>query len=220
MFAARNAIDDDLTTEWATTDDGNSASITLDLGSDTAITGVEFVTRSMADGTATTSMYTVTIDGAEPLGPFPAGTVAAPQPVPVTAHGRQLIFEVVADNRRKRRRRRDPNLRLKPASMTNDRPGGRGTSRDGSTVDPVPLFSGLSAVLLNCSLVHDGSKSHTRRLLARVAGIMRTEGVDVDLIHMLDHQVGFGMVKDTTEIGDARDDWPAIHAKSWPQTSS
>jgi multimeric flavodoxin WrbA len=74
-------------------------------------------------------------------------------------------------------------------------------------------FDGLSAILLNCSLVHDGSQSHTRRLLSRVGGIMRTEGVDVELIHMLDHQVGFGMVKDTTEIGDARDDWPGIHAK-------
>ncbi len=77
----------------------------------------------------------------------------------------------------------------------------------------MPQFAGLSAVLLNCSLVHDASKSHTRRLLARVAGIMRTEGVAVELIHMLDHQIGFGMVKDTTEIGDSRDDWPAIHAR-------
>jgi multimeric flavodoxin WrbA len=74
-------------------------------------------------------------------------------------------------------------------------------------------FSGLSAVLLNCSLVHDARASHTRRLLARVGGIMRVEGVDVELIHMLDHRVGFGMVKDTTELGDDRDDWPGIHAK-------
>lgn len=42
---------------------------------------------------------------------------------------------------------------------------------------------------------------------------MRTEGVDVELIHMLEHQIGFGMLKDTTEVGDDRDDWPAIHAK-------
>lgn len=68
-------------------------------------------------------------------------------------------------------------------------------------------------MLLNCSLVHDASKSHTRLLLERVRGIMDTEGVDVELIHMLDHRVGFGMVKDTTEIGDDVDDWPAIHAK-------
>ena len=74
-------------------------------------------------------------------------------------------------------------------------------------------FSGLSAVLLNCSLVHDARQSHTRRLLSRVAGIMLTEGVDVELIHMLDHRIGFGMVEDTTTIGDAVDEWPAIHAK-------
>jgi len=74
-------------------------------------------------------------------------------------------------------------------------------------------FDGLSAVMLNCSLVHDASKSHTRRLLNRVRGIMNVEGVDVEMIHMLEHQIGFGMVPDTTEIGDDRDDWPAIHAK-------
>ena len=77
----------------------------------------------------------------------------------------------------------------------------------------MPRFSGLSAILLNCSLVHDAAKSHTRRLLSRVAGVMDAEGVDVELIHMLDHRVGFGMVKDTTEIGDEVDDWPAIHAR-------
>jgi len=74
-------------------------------------------------------------------------------------------------------------------------------------------FSSLSAVLLNCSLAHEARKSHTRRLLARVGGVMSAEGVAVELIHMLDHEVGFGMVKDTTTIGDQRDDWPAIHGK-------
>ena len=74
-------------------------------------------------------------------------------------------------------------------------------------------FTGLSALLLNCSLGHDSSRSHTRRLLSRVAGVMAGEGVEVELIHMLDHQVGVGMVEDTTTLGDERDDWPAIHAK-------
>ena len=77
----------------------------------------------------------------------------------------------------------------------------------------MPRFTGLSALLLNCSLGHDANTSHTRKLLARVDGIMRHEGVDTEILHVLDHQVGFGMVKDTTELGDARDDWPAIHAK-------
>ncbi len=77
----------------------------------------------------------------------------------------------------------------------------------------MPDFDGLSAVLLNCSLVHDASKSHTRRLLSRVAGVMATEGVAVELIHMLDHRIGFGMDKDTTAIGDDVDEWPAIHRR-------
>ena len=89
---------------------------------------------------------------------------------------------------------------------------GRGESVRRVAYGPsMPHFPELSAVLLNCSLVHDASKSHTRRLLARVGGIMRAEGVAVDMIHMLDHRVGFGMVKDTTELGDDVDDWPGIH---------
>ncbi|BAN01639.1 flavodoxin family protein [Ilumatobacter coccineus] len=74
-------------------------------------------------------------------------------------------------------------------------------------------FSGLTAVILNCSLQHEAKESHTRLLLNRVAGIMRTEGVEVEIIHMLEHRVGFGMVTDTTSLGDERDDWPGIHAK-------
>lgn len=74
-------------------------------------------------------------------------------------------------------------------------------------------FSGLSAVLLNCSLVHEAKNSHTRLLLNRVKGIMSTQGVDVELIHMLEHRIGFGMVMDTTELGDDVDDWPDIHAR-------
>jgi len=74
-------------------------------------------------------------------------------------------------------------------------------------------FSDLSAVFLNCSLVHQNKDSHTQKLLNRVGGIMRAEGVGVEMIHMLEHQIGFGMVPDTTAIGDTRDDWPAIHAK-------
>lgn len=74
-------------------------------------------------------------------------------------------------------------------------------------------FSDLSAVLLNCSLERQPKESHTRKLLARVGGIMKTEGVNVEMIHMLEHRVGFGMVEDSTTLGDERDDWPAIHAK-------
>jgi hypothetical protein len=94
-YAAKNAIDGNPATEWATKGDGDHAWITLDLGAVTDIKGVEFVTRSMADGTAITTKYTVSIDGGEPLGPFDAATTAHPNPVPLTVRGRTIRFQVV-----------------------------------------------------------------------------------------------------------------------------
>ncbi len=73
-FAAEAAIDGDLATEWSTRDDGDEAFIELDLGAPHDIAGVEFVTRTMADDSATTSMFTVTVDG-ETFGPFEAASV-------------------------------------------------------------------------------------------------------------------------------------------------
>lgn len=93
-FAATNAIDGNPSTEWATKGDGDHGSITLDLGTTTDIKGVEFVTRSMADGTAITSTYTVSIDNGPPLGPFDASTVARPHPVSLTATGRTVCFDI------------------------------------------------------------------------------------------------------------------------------
>jgi multimeric flavodoxin WrbA len=75
-------------------------------------------------------------------------------------------------------------------------------------------FSDLKALFLNCSIKYDSTQSHTRRLLARSAGIMDSQGVDVELLHLLDHEIAFGMVKDATEDGSRpRDDWPQIQAK-------
>ena len=74
-------------------------------------------------------------------------------------------------------------------------------------------FSGLSALLLNCSLKRSAQESHTRRLMARVAGVMRAEGVSVETVHVLEHDIAFGMVEDATEHGADRDDWPMIQEK-------
>ena len=67
--------------------DGDDGYVTLDLGSPQDIAAVEFVTRSMGAGSAVTSTYTVTIDGANPLGPHPAGTIADPQPANLDTRG-------------------------------------------------------------------------------------------------------------------------------------
>lgn len=93
-FAAGFAIDGDLATEWSSRDDGDEAFITVDLGTTTDLTGVAFLTRSMADGTAITETFTVTVDGGEVLGPFPAGNPADPRVAEVATSGQQLTFEV------------------------------------------------------------------------------------------------------------------------------
>ncbi len=73
-------------------------------------------------------------------------------------------------------------------------------------------FSGLRACFVNCSLKRDPAASHTMRLVQRSAGIMRDEGVVVDVIHALEHDIAFGMEKDLGEHGVA-DDWPALQRR-------
>lgn len=90
-FAAGNAIDGDLGTEWSSAGDGDDAWITLDLGRDTDIVGVRWRTRQMSDGTATVGSYTVTIDDGETFGPFPVQDHAAKLQV----RGRRLRFDAV-----------------------------------------------------------------------------------------------------------------------------
>jgi hypothetical protein len=92
-FAAELALDDQGTTEWSSAGDGDDAFIAIDLGASREIAGVEFITRSMLDGTAITQTYTVTIDG-ETFGPFEAGTARDPGFAAVAATGRQVRFDV------------------------------------------------------------------------------------------------------------------------------
>ena len=61
-------------TAWSTAGDGDDAAITIDLGRPTDISGVRLRSREMSDGTAIVRSFTVTIDDAEPLGPYDAGT--------------------------------------------------------------------------------------------------------------------------------------------------
>jgi hypothetical protein len=95
-FAATNAIDDSGTSEWSSAGDGDDAFITIDLGSSQEITGVEYITRSMLDGTAIAETFTVTVDDGEPLGPFPAGTPADPGFAALDTSGQVLRFDVEA----------------------------------------------------------------------------------------------------------------------------
>ena len=93
-WAGPNAFDGDMATEWATKGSGDDAFIVVDLGSTQEISGVEFITRTMSDGSATTTEYTVTVDDGETYGPFPAGDQADPGFVDVGFTGSVLRFDV------------------------------------------------------------------------------------------------------------------------------
>lgn len=93
-FAASNAIDGDLSTEWSSAGDGDDSSITIDFGSPTEIGAMAFLTRTMTDGTATTTTFTVTTDTGETLGPFDAGNPADRAIAEVDLTATTLTFEV------------------------------------------------------------------------------------------------------------------------------
>jgi multimeric flavodoxin WrbA len=80
-------------------------------------------------------------------------------------------------------------------------------------MDTQPTFEGIRALFLNTSLSKDGKKSHTMKLINRAAGIMREQKVDVEVLHLLDYQIAFGMEKDLKTKGWPYDDWPAIQQK-------
>ena len=62
------------------------------------VVGVEFLTRSMLDGTATTERYTVSVDSGDPLGPFAAGNPASTNYTAVDLNGQQIRFDVDASS--------------------------------------------------------------------------------------------------------------------------
>jgi multimeric flavodoxin WrbA len=70
--------------------------------------------------------------------------------------------------------------------------------------------SGLRAVYVNTSLKKRAEESHTQLLLNASAAIMEKQGVRVDHIHMLDHDVPPGVYPDMTGHGWPRDDWPNL----------
>lgn len=73
--------------------------------------------------------------------------------------------------------------------------------------------SDLRAVLVNTSLKKRSSQSHTQLLLNVVGNIMGKNGVDVEHVHLLDHDVPPGVYPDMSEHGWEQDDWPSLWKK-------
>ncbi len=74
-------------------------------------------------------------------------------------------------------------------------------------------FSDLSALFINTTLKRSPATSHTRGLMDISAEIMRRNGVEVEFIRAVDHEIASGVWPDMTEHGWERDEWPQIFDK-------
>ena len=78
-------------------------------------------------------------------------------------------------------------------------------------VDESPFdFSDLRALYINCTLKRSPEQSHTQGLMDLSMEIMRRNGVEVDSIRAIDHQIAVGVWPDMTEHGWDVDEWPQI----------
>jgi multimeric flavodoxin WrbA len=74
-------------------------------------------------------------------------------------------------------------------------------------------FSDLKAIFLNCTLKRSPEQSHTQGLIDISRAILEKNGVSVEVIRPVDHDLAFGVWPDMTEHGWASDDWPGILEK-------
>ncbi len=69
-WGAAAVIDGSMSTEWATSGDGDDAFVTLDLGQERLLVGWGFRSRKMTDGSSIIEASQLLLDGERTLGPF------------------------------------------------------------------------------------------------------------------------------------------------------
>ncbi len=71
-------------------------------------------------------------------------------------------------------------------------------------------FTGLKAMYVNCTLKKSPELTHTQGLMDVSIKIMKKEGVQVDQIRLVDHDVASGVYPDMKEYGWKTDEWPQL----------
>jgi multimeric flavodoxin WrbA len=71
-------------------------------------------------------------------------------------------------------------------------------------------FSDLKALLINCTLKRSPEVSNTQGLADLALAIFEANGVQVEVIRAVDHDIATGIYPDMTEHGWDVDEWPAI----------
>jgi multimeric flavodoxin WrbA len=74
-------------------------------------------------------------------------------------------------------------------------------------------FSDLRAMFINCTLKTSPEMSHTDGLVDISAEIMERNGVSVERLRAVDHDIAPGVYPDMTEHGWDDDAWPNIYAR-------
>lgn len=84
------------------------------------------------------------------------------------------------------------------------------TTTDPTTGGAPAEYSDLRALYINCTLKRSPALSHTQGLADRSIAVMEAQGVTVDQIRAVDHDIATGVWPDMTEHGWSTDAWPAI----------
>ncbi len=74
-------------------------------------------------------------------------------------------------------------------------------------------FSDLRALFLNCTLKRSPELSHTQGLIDISRAIMERNGVNVEVLRPIDHDIATGVWGDMTTHGWDTDEWPMIYEK-------
>ena len=72
-------------------------------------------------------------------------------------------------------------------------------------------YHDLHALFINCTLKRSPQRSHTQGLVDLSAALMRKNGVHVDELRAIDHDIATGVWPDMREHGWEADAWPAIY---------
>lgn len=94
----------------------------------------------------------------------------------------------------------------KPTSQSNGQP-------NESCDAPPKSYDDLRAIYINCTLKKSPELSHTRGLMDVSIGIMQSNGVEVDVVRAVDHDIAPGVYPDMTEKGWPNDEWPSLYKR-------
>ncbi|MEV6412124.1 flavodoxin family protein [Kribbella sp. NPDC051718] len=74
-------------------------------------------------------------------------------------------------------------------------------------------YDDLRALFINCTLKRSPERSNTEGLIDVSKHILEKQGVAVEVIRAIDHDIATGVWPDMTEHGWATDEWPALQEK-------